>query len=346
MLIIPTFIQSMDAPKTDFLYRGAPITPAVLMVAAKEQLALHPEQAEIIKKWADTNTDRLRKIIPFSDTEFNAFVHGTKPDDRELPPMEIQEIGFDTRAYCNGDRRNNLVFPLHCDDYKAPSPRLLVKSSGIINRLFTLLHAHKSELTGDPFDGARGADGLTYFVRSLRKFYPAGKGGRQTYQTSSTFATSLVLDELIEREKWDDIAIPKTFLGFIPGEPESVDDDHCFVVQEKIADAVPLHDHLLSGKKIQPKALKHALMCTKSAALWSILSRGNVLVKKDGSRLIFVDLEQPNNTDPADAFHMNAAKYHSDAACGLREWRKLIETCAAEPDRTEYLAEVDLAEKK
>ena len=191
------------------------------------------------------------------------------------------------------ESKSNYVFKLGEMNY-------VVKIAGPINRLQSILMAHGYWPGQQPTTPITKVD---------------------TYQTASRAAYFLVLKEFIERNKLKHVQAPETYLMRYPDTAKTVDDEHAFILQKTLP---------LSAKKITPEVAQtlsddiigETVQTIIAGGLWNI--KNNLFLDESNNTVQFVDLEQPNNSAPADFFQRDAARYYGNLSSGLVELMDLF----------------------
>lgn len=188
--------------------------------------------------------------------------------------------------------------------FKLPKQNFVIKIGGPINRLQSILMAHG--------------------------FWPGEQPNKpiskvDTYQTASRAAYYLILKELIENRKLNYVGTPETYLIRFPNSAKTIDDEHVFILQKTIpASAQKLTPEL--AKTLPDEAVSEIVQTIIGGGLWSIPN--NLFLDTETNKLHvviqFVDLEQPNNSAPADFFHKNATRYYGNLRAGLEEFIDLF----------------------
>jgi hypothetical protein len=148
---------------------------------------------------------------------------------------------------------------------------------------------------------------------SLERYQALKKDGLQiTYQTISRAAHFLRLKEWVENHKTK-ITTPYNYLVHIPGQPKEVNDANYVVVEDWVESIGTPDDHpkvFLDTADDNAEAIAYT-------GLWNIASR-QFLITPD-LKIAYIDLEQPNNSNPIEFFHKNKEKYQGNVHCGLGE---------------------------
>jgi hypothetical protein len=194
----------------------------------------------------------------------------------------------------------NYVFKLTDTDF-------VVKIAGPLNRLQSVLMAHG--------------------------FWPGEKPTRpiskvDTYQTASRAAYYLILKQLIEEQHFQHINVPETYLVHFPECAKTVDDEHVFILQKAIP-ASAQKQKLTSerAQTLSDEAIRELVQAVIGGGLWNNMEDNLFLdteSNKDHPIIRLVDLEQPNNSAPADFFHKDPVRYYGNLRFGIEELLKLF----------------------
>jgi len=166
-------------------------------------------------------------------------------------------------------------------------PEYMIKISGPVNRLVNTIIAN---------------DQLPQFVsdediKSLKKVL--------TSQTVSSYLTYICY--LLKNEaQWKNVYIPRTYLIDISGNSEQFADLNSIILQER----VELNKVIL--KDLKQEILDELRAVITQCGLWDIK---NKIYMDPKGRLVIVDLEQPNNSNPLKQLSME--KFENNALCGL-----------------------------
>lgn len=285
VLLIPTtfFGAALEQNQIPNTFNGVVITAETLY----DLMPQLPDTDRIaLENWLATPDAQttLSQLIPF-----NAF-----PDWRAK--MQADKDLLQAKDMQNTSQWNYV--------FKLPKQEFVVKISGPLNRLQSILMAHG-------------------FWPGETPTKPIGK--TNTYQTASRAAYYLILKEFIEKNKFKHIHAPETYLISYSKKPKLIDDEQVFILQRAIPAA---------SKKITPElaqalpddAISEIVKAIIGAGLWSI--KDNLFLDTETNspleRIHLVDLEQPNNSAPADFFHKDATRYYGNLRAGLEEFINLF----------------------
>lgn len=141
---------------------------------------------------------------------------------------------------------------------------------------------------------------------------------------------------------------PATYLIPLEGNPEEVHDDNAIIVQRFEGDengkSFPLVKDLSQEKIRQflPDQVRNLLCVIVYAGLWDIT--GHLRVDPNGN-FVDSDLEQPDNSNPADFFHKNQEKMLHNIRCGIQQLKQLMtpnEACCAVCEEFEAMTDPEL----
>jgi len=182
-------------------------------------------------------------------------------------------------------------------------PQFLIKVSGPTNRLMNTIVAN------DKFPTTIFRDE----VINLKKV--------STFQTVSSLPTYYLYLRLTKVLSLRYVYIPKTYLVKLPGASDIIADTNYIIVQERVAllDRVEAIKHL---KQLSDMQIRELVSVIASCGLWDI--KNKIHVATDG-RLIIVDLEQPNVSNPTRGFNLqDVGTFYNNAYCGLDSLKELF----------------------
>ena len=136
-----------------------------------------------------------------------------------------------------------------------------------------------------------------------------------TYQTVSAAAYYSTYQQAEQEHQWDQIIVPKTYLFHVPGAAVTpVCDQNYVLVQEKL-DCKPIRIKEYNNeqeqrierimpvfKDVTPRAFKQFLEFVIAVGIWD--PKPNIHMNNEG-KLVYFDLEQPNNWGPQYFFGKN-----------------------------------------
>lgn len=165
----------------------------------------------------------------------------------------------------------------------------------------------------------------------------------QTFQTCSSYAYYLKIRDLINKNNFKNIFVPDTYLIKI-NENLDADDSNCLLVQRFIHNKIFLiYERLELLEKVSTQSLCDLAYLILKAGLWDI--EKNLFVFEDG-KLILLDLEQPNISNPEDFFHINRKVFEWNASVGIESLLKLFpENLNLKKDIKDYIEKNKLVEE-
>jgi len=205
------------------------------------------------------------------------------------------------------------------------SPDWLVKIAGPANRdenISVLAH----HVSGAPYYYGRplakgDADAVLLehlsddeFDQEIKDQKPViNKDAHKTFQTISRYAYYLAFLNAQKQHGFKHVTVPETYLVHIPGRPTDVSDRNYMVVERQITGG-PVETLTHEEAEEAETAIKEiGLFQAKRDDFWKEASTG---------KLVLLDMEQPNNSNPRDFFHKNRAKFEGNANCGLQHFRE------------------------
>jgi hypothetical protein len=137
-----------------------------------------------------------------------------------------------------------------------------------------------------------------------------------TYQTASRAAYYLLLKSLFEKNRYQHLRVPETFLLFVPGHDENVSDGNVILVQKMIDN---LHEQNMLN--VSKDAIKELYDVIVLAGLWNI--QDNLLVNKSGDMFItnglhVIGFEEYPNMSSKHFFHKNKKVFDQNRVRGIR----------------------------
>ena len=158
-----------------------------------------------------------------------------------------------------------------------------------------------------------------------------------TYQTVSHVQISLMLQDVITKEKMQYIAAPKAFLYQLADQAKDKEfnDENSFVVQEFVPCLKHLNDHpelVNNPDLITIQMIKELKLAIEHAGLWNL--KYNLAICMDEKspyykKLVLFDNEQRNLTSPSEFTFVSPKIYQAITNVGLRE---VCELLASRPD--------------
>lgn len=257
-----------------YIYNGQKITPETI-------LPLVPQIPEDIKSaavdWLNKEYDLISRLTQFSYSGCA----------RSFSTANLQHSNN-----CLILRKNNMslqgnyVFILPC------APEYIAKISGLTNRAANLI-AHKVNKNN-----------------GSRDFNVLDEG--PTFQTISSVASLLRIQEVIKQHALTKIKTASTYLLHIPWQPRELSDDNYIILQERVDGVALLNEKRTSG--VSDQAVKELFCVIKNAGLWNL---HDLLVDACGT-IFVVDLAQPVDSDPSHFFHKNSDAYQRNVNAGTR----------------------------
>ncbi len=230
--------------------------------------------------------------------------------EQEGPESDIKARWEDAKQLLNNYGFNplpnsggNFVFDLGKldEDY-------LIKISGHGNRRELLTAAHNMRY-GSSYDNE--------FISAefLNKYFPLNAHGQplKTYQTASRIAHGLLFNQFLkECPACDGVKAVQEYLVTLPGKGNLVDDKSCIVISKKETDIKPLTQEALKDVPVERVVCLWAGM--RYAGGWN-MNNQNVQINSN-NELIWLDLEQPNTTQPHEVFHGDYKRWLHNVTVG------------------------------
>ena len=284
ILALPTALFSAAGGDVPNSYNGTPITAETLYTVAPPL----PDAARTTLESQLAKPEMrllLAKLLAFDS--FPAWRDKMAADNTAL-----------AQAGMPNESKWNYVF-------KLPDTEFVIKIAGPLNRLQSVLMAHG-------------------FWPGEKPTTPISKV--DTYQTASRAAYYLILKQLIAQEHLQYVKVPETYLVHLPNCAKTIDDEHVFVLQKALpASAQKLTPE--SAQTLSDEVVSELVQAIIGGGLWNNMQDNLFLdteSDKDHPVIQFVDLEQPNNSAPADFFHKDATRYYGNVRFGIEELLKLF----------------------
>jgi len=285
--ITPAFTFSMDDPINT--YHGQEITAEnILDLVPPLDAASKP----MVEQWLEQNREPISQLAQFP-------IHGTK-EERSERRTTIESLLM--QANIINQSNYNFVFPIQVVVNNQPK-KFMVKIAGPANRRENynalLGNGHSADITLEQYNALAKDNALA------------------TYQTISRAAHSLRLNEWIEQNNETIINTPKSYLLHIPDQSFEVNDFNYIELEDYVENIGTPNKH--------PKLFLNAISDVRNAliytGLWNINPTQLLITTKN--KISFIDLEQPNNTNPKTFFHKNREKYQGNINCGLYELNQM-----------------------
>ncbi|MEX0849632.1 MAG: hypothetical protein WD055_05355 [Candidatus Dependentiae bacterium] len=137
-----------------------------------------------------------------------------------------------------------------------------------------------------------------------------------TYQTASRAAYYLLLKSLLEKNRYQHLRVPETFLLFVPGHDKNVSDGNVILVQKMVDN---LHEQGILN--ISNGAIKELYEVIVLAGLWNV--KDNLLVSKSGDMFItnglhVIGFEEYPNMSSKHFFHKNKKIFDQNRIRGIK----------------------------
>jgi len=235
-----------------------------------------------VSAWCSKNHALLSSLANQSlNEQATTYYEQIKPGNELL-----QDAGYTNNS------RHNFVFPVDIEGQK-----YWVKIAGPnrfeqLNAL--LLRSWGTPFTQEDFSALTAADKT------------------KTYQSASRMARYLLYKKWKEMNQHIPIEVPKSFLVSL-SDQQLVDDAHAVIVEEHV-DSLGTPNEYPEQFLANKDAVRNFII---QMSLWNI-NASQFLVKADGT-LVFVDLEDPDNSNPEAFFNGDYAKVKSNIRCGLIE---------------------------
>lgn len=157
-----------------------------------------------------------------------------------------------------------------------------------------------------------------------------------TYQTASRIHGHMQIQEAIELYGLTEIEVSEAYLYSLDG---SCEDEHCLVIEKEFGENYvrlsDCYDELSSDsygvleEDLTEEVIKQLLIAAKHANLWN-LTRDNIMVNLNSSKIVIVDAEQPNTTKLRDVFTKNERRKNYLACCACQSLYDVIPEDLAE----------------
>lgn len=282
-------------------HRGRRITAETLMEIAPQPPA---ELKQDLQKWqsknrVDNNGRLLERLCTFRWYDwipgFGAFKRNKL----------LQKNGYENL----GGHRVNFV--INTPDEPVLSD-FLVKVSGTSHRLRNMLSFR------DEIGSKLWSSYIYYAMRLCALAWSVGK--IDTYQTASRMAYNIVLDKWIKERNLPHIKKPTAYLLNLP-EKSGCADDACFILESKFKDIHRVIQGSAEANSMPDETVVELVDAMIGVRLWDIHSN---LFTDSAGNILLIDLEQPNNSNPAMFFQENEHKYYHNLQCGLQDLLKVF----------------------
>jgi len=159
---------------------------------------------------------------------------------------------------------------------------------------------------------ANDFDNVQNQARELTSCHHAPK----TYQTISRIAHYLLFLQAVEQYQLVHVTVPAMYLVHIPGRPNDVSDRNYVVIEQRLENlrTITSPDELDQAQRDEIEII------IKTVGLFNIV-RGNIFLTAD-EKIVFIDLEQPNNSNPLAFFHKAEDRFHNNVRAGLASFEK------------------------
>lgn len=168
-----------------------------------------------------------------------------------------------------------------------------------------------------------------------------GHEGFATYHTAGRAAYYLLIKQLLEAKKpFQYVAVPRTYLMYIPGHKKDASDNNVMLIQEFVPGQTLLKKRPELIALLPNRAIDELYEVVVATGLWNI--KDNLLVSKDG-QLVFTNglnltgFEEYPNTSSKDFFHRNAQRFYKNQALGIKS---LMQLFASDPAKVNYIKSI------
>jgi len=183
------------------------------------------------------------------------------------------------------------------------APQYMIKISGPVNRLVNMIVADNKRPTTIEDDEIKALKRVT------------------TYQTISSLPTYYFYLRFRSTMPSKYVYIPQTYLLKLPGASDIIADVNYIIVQERVA----LIEKPEAEKRItqlNDEQMKELIAVIASCGLWDI--KNKIHIAQDG-RLVIVDLEQPNISNPIKGLNIqDTNRFYHNVFCGLDSLKELF----------------------
>lgn len=139
------------------------------------------------------------------------------------------------------------------------------------------------------------------------------EGCPKTFQTVSRMAHYLLFLQAKEKNNFQHVSAPVMHLVHIPGRPTTVSDRNYVVIEKQVTGLTPV-------ETVTPQEAEEVETVIKETGLFD-LNKESLMRTAEG-KLIILDWEQPNNSDPSTFFHESNKAFENNVNAGLGEFRK------------------------
>ncbi len=158
-----------------------------------------------------------------------------------------------------------------------------------------------------------------------------------TYQTASRAAHYLLAAEFLKKRAFDYIAIPHTYVRYVPGNKKDVSDENIMLIQEYVSGQTQLVNKPELISLLPNRAIAELYDVIVATGMWNIKS--DILVNKTGQLVLknglhVVGFEGYPNTSSKDFFHRNKERFHKNQILGVKS---LMELFASDQAKINYI---------
>lgn len=304
-------------------FGGVPITPENLLELAPAMPASLDEKVQaVLTSYPEPLLDLTRTPRPFSP-----LAHTLRSSHNKVTVEVLKRMGLAV----------NLGGTHHVLQFKE-SPEFTMHINRFGSRVAALIYSSdQGSILSPDFDRS----GLDY--AKLAEVTPL--------QDMSKVAHYLRFSEVAQKESFEYLHVPATYLTHLPTRPDEVSDENYIVVQEWVPGLTELkkldeREQIAQKKNIPPRALEEKHKATVYAALWNHMNK-NLSIGPDGN-YYFVNIQGPFNNHAEDFYYQGERgeeKYALDVRDALE--RMLYGRTADQPKAEchEGLKEVDQVEK-
>ncbi|HBR70735.1 TPA: hypothetical protein DIC20_01470 [Candidatus Dependentiae bacterium] len=244
--------------------------------------------ADVVKKvndWLISEEDLIKKLVL---------------QEGDLADHQIKHTGNNEALREKGIinySRSNYVFACPAE------PDYMIKISGPTNRLVNTIVANEKWPT-------RISDEELYELKRVA-----------TYQTVSSLPTYYLYLRLQKLMPLKSVYIPKTYLFKLPQASDVINDTNYIILQERVS-FLPKKESKELLKNLNNDQANELVAIVASCGLWDI--KNNILIADDG-RLVIVDLEQPNISNPLKGFNIQEIdRFNNNMNCGLNDLKEML----------------------
>lgn len=276
------------------------------------QLAPAPVQVDhAVSKWLTENPDFAKTALGYE-----LMIAKVRPFHEKTWQL-LQKKGLKNLSQCNYA-------------FQIPGTDLVLHAAGHVNRkenlkrLASVLAGTKYEwgkpLTEDDWitfkkhlpasetDKVKGKKGSIVTDKAVVEFARVPK----TYQTVSRVATYLLFKEAEKRHQFKHVVTPDTYMVHITGRPNDLSDRNFVAVQKMEAG---LEDVVSLSKEEE-----HEIIIILREIGLFCCNKGSLKRRKSDGKIVILDFEQPNNSNPLQFFHKNFDLFIGNGEAGMWDY--------------------------